>query len=71
MGSISALVDTLEEAGVDPATYDRETPPAGLTDDERDRIDAAARGLTRPGTVDALEGVEQQARDVCKTPLSF
>ena len=71
VGSISDLVDALEAAGVDPDTYDRETPPDGLDDEEQDRIDAAARGLTRPATVEALTGVQQQARDVCKLPLAF
>ena len=69
--SISTLVDALEGAGVDPATYDRDAPPDDVTDDEQGSIDAAARRLTRPATVAALEGVQQQARDVCKTPLSF
>lgn len=69
--SISTLVGALEDAGVDPADYDRDDPPEDLTDADQDRIDAAARRLTRPGTVAALDGVQQQARDVCKTPLSF
>jgi len=38
-GSGTAL---LEAAGVDPSTYDREHPPAGLGEDERSLIDAAA-----------------------------
>lgn len=69
--TVSGLVEALESAGVDPATYDRESPPEGLSDADQDRIDAAARRLTLPATSAALEGVNQQARDVCKTPLSF
>ena len=68
---IGALVGALEDAGVDPATYDRKKPPAGVTEDERDAIDAAARALARPEMAQALAGVEQQARDVCKTPLTL
>lgn len=66
---VETLVTALDEAGVDPATYDRDDPPAGLTDEERTAIDAAARELTAPATVAAQSGVEQQARDVCKMPL--
>jgi len=66
---IGTLIDALESAGVDPATYDRKRPPEGLSDEERDAIDAAARALAAPATATALDGVEQQARDVCKTPL--
>jgi hypothetical protein len=68
---IGALVDALESAGVDPATYDRKKPPAGLSDADRDAIDAAARAMARPEMVQALAGVEQQARDVCRTPLTL
>ncbi len=68
---IQVLVDALEEAGVDPATYDRENPPEGLSEEDRAAIDAAARELASPAVVVALEGVQQQARDVCKTPMSL
>jgi len=66
---IGALEDALEDAGVDPATYDRKKPPSGLTDEQRSEIEAAARALATPEMVAALDGVEQQARDVCRTPL--
>jgi hypothetical protein len=69
--AIDGLVEALDAADVDPATYDREKPPEGLTDEEQSAIDAAARRLTTPETARALEAVQQQARDVCKTPLSL
>lgn len=69
--AIDGLVEALEEAGVDPATYDRDKPPAEVTDEQRAAIDAAARRLTAPETAIALEAVQQQVRDVCKTPLSL
>ncbi len=71
VGRVEALVEALEDAGVDPSTYDRDKPPPGLTDDEKTAIDAAAGELTTPSTVQATQGVQQQALDVCKTPLSF
>lgn len=71
LDAVGGLQSALEEADVDPATYDRADPPPGLAPADRDRIDAAARGLTRPATIAALAGVQQQARDVCKTPLSL
>jgi hypothetical protein len=69
VNGLAALESALDDAGVDPATYDREKPPEGLSDQERDRIDAAAQGLTTEDSVAAFAAVEQQARDVCKTPL--
>lgn len=66
---LSDLQQALEAAGADPATYDRRNPPEGVDAEERKAIDAAARSLTTPEMQAALEGVQQQARDVCQTPL--
>jgi hypothetical protein len=67
---IQALDRALRAAGVDPASYDRSKPPPGLSRAERADIDAAARELGSRSTVDALAGLDQEARDVCRTPLS-
>ncbi len=71
VGRVQALVDALEEAGVDPETYSAQDPPEGLSTSEMAAIDAAAEQLVAAPTVRALEGVQQQARDVCKMPLSL
>jgi hypothetical protein len=68
--AVEGLEKALEDAGVDPATYDRDHPPADLSQDEKDRIDAAARRLGSEQTITALNGVDQQAKDVCDTPLT-
>lgn len=68
---LGALDRALRAAGVDPATYDRRKPPAGLSRDDRAAIDSAARELGSRSTLDALAGLDQQARDVCRTPLSL
>ena len=46
---LDELEDALDDAGVDAATYDPKTLPADLTDDERERIEAAADRPGRPG----------------------
>jgi len=69
--AIAGLQAALEDAGVDPATYDREHPPPGLSQDHKDAIDAAARQLSSDATVTAFSGVDQQAKDVCGTPLQI
>lgn len=69
VAGLDALEGALQDADVDPTTYDRDDPPEGLTEEEKDRIDAAAGALTAPDSVAAFAAVEQQARDVCKTPL--
>ena len=67
--ALEGLQDALDDAGVDPQSYDRDHPPEGLTPEQRDAIDAAARRLTSDNTVVALNAVDQQAKDVCGTPL--
>lgn len=69
VGRLEALEDALEAADVDAATYDREDPPADLSEKDRTAIDAAARELVRPQTSQALATLETQVRDVCQTPL--
>jgi hypothetical protein len=68
---VEALQDALDAAGVDAATYDRDHPPADVTKEQREQIDAAAVALASPTMRAALDGVQQQARDVCRTPLSL
>ena len=69
--SVAGLATALDEAGVDPATYDRAHPPAGLAAADRARIDAAAKELGSGTTLRALQDLDQQARDVCGTPLTL
>lgn len=67
--TIEELRDALAAAGVDPATYDAEEPPEGVSQEDRDRIAAAATELSSPQMLAAFEGVQQQAKDVCGTQL--
>ena len=69
--ALEGLQQALEDAGVDPATYDRDHPPEGLSQADQDAIDAAAGELTSEATVTAFSGVDQQAKDVCGTPLQI
>lgn len=71
VGRISALDEALDDAGVDPSTYDRDHPPSGLTAEEKSRIDAAAKELGNGTTLRALEDLDQHARDVCHTALTL
>jgi hypothetical protein len=70
IGRLEALQSTLDEAGVDPAAYDPRTTLEALPADQRAAIRGAARDLGDRATVGAMAGIEQQALDVCKMPLS-
>lgn len=67
--SISGLGDAIRAAGADPETYDPADP--SVSPEDRKKIEAAADRLTSQETRDALLAVDQQARDVCHTPLSL
>ena len=67
--AINGLVDALKAAGADPASYDRNHPPAGMTPQQKGAIDAAATRLGSEETRTALASVDQEARDVCHSPL--
>ncbi len=70
IGRLEILEEALRDAGVDPETYDAEQPPADLDAEQRAAIEGAARELGSRTTVDAMGELEQQALDVCHTPLS-
>jgi hypothetical protein len=67
---LRALEDALDDAGVDPSSYDAEDPPADVPEGDRREIEAAARKVGSEQTVTAMAAVEQHALDVCGTPLS-
>jgi hypothetical protein len=67
---LRALQQVLSDHGVDPSTYSAEKPPPDLDQAARDEIEAAARAVGSEQTVTAMAAVEQQALDVCGTPLS-
>ena len=68
---LDELDDALRDADLDAATYDPKALPADLTDDERERIEAAGAALADPAVAAAFDAVQQQAKDVCHTPLSL
>jgi len=66
---ISALRSALDDAGVDPSSYDPQHPPAGVSPAERTAIREAAAQLAAPDVAQALVSVQQEVLDVCHTPL--
>ncbi|EON23637.1 MULTISPECIES: hypothetical protein [Nocardioides] len=70
IGRLEALEAALDAAGVDPSTYDPKTTLKSLPAEERSAIQGAARDLGDERVVAAMAGIEQQALDVCKAPLS-
>jgi hypothetical protein len=68
---LEGLDAALRDAGVDPATYDGGKRLPGLTDAQRQAVQDAAARLLTPEVTAAFDSVQQQAKDVCHTPLSL
>ena len=68
---LEELDDALRAADVDPAAYDATNLPPDLTGEQREDIEAAGVALADPAVVRAFDSVQQQAKDVCHTPLSI
>lgn len=69
IGALEGLQEALDAAGVEAASYDARRPPEDVSEEQREAIARAADELARPEVSAAFEGVKQQAKDVCKTPL--
>lgn len=69
--ALEGLVEAFEEAGTSPAEYDPANQPEGVTDAEAKKLEAAAAELASQRVVEAGQGVEQHARDVCKVSLGL
>ena len=71
LGALDAFEDTLAETGVHPDDFVAGKPPAGLSAADRTRIANAASELSSADVVEAANGIEQQAKDVCKLQLGL
>lgn len=68
---IQGLADALRQAGVKPSAYRDGKAPAGLSASDRQGIADAADALSSSQTVQAAQGIDQEARDVCKVDLGM
>lgn len=69
LGAVKGLQQALQRAGVSPSAFRDGKPPRGVTPAQDKAIRQAASTLTSPDTVAAAQGIEQEARDVCKINL--
>lgn len=69
LSAVKGLQSALRHAGVRPSAFVDGQPPKGVTPAQDAAIRRAANALSSPDTVSAAQGIEQQARDVCKINL--
>lgn len=65
------LADAFDAAGTSPGEYDPASPPRGVTEEQAERIEGAAAELGSARVMQAADGLEQHARDVCKVDLGL
>ncbi len=71
LGALEALDGAIKDAGLDAADIVGGVRPAGVSDEEWTAIKSAADALAAAGVADALSGIDQQAKDVCKVQLGL
>ncbi len=71
LGALDSFSATLDDVGVSPDDFVDGKAPAGLSEADRSRIANAANVLSSADVVDAANGIEQQAKDVCKLQLGL
>jgi hypothetical protein len=71
LGAIDTFARTLHDAGVAPGDFVDGQAPAGVSAETRTRIAQAANELASDDVVTAANGIEQQAKDVCKLQLGL
>jgi hypothetical protein len=69
VNGVEGLRDALHRAGLTPADFKGGQMPAEVQGQERRNVIAAANTLSSPDVVSAANGIETQARDVCKVNL--
>lgn len=71
LGALDGLDKALDRADVRPSDFKDGQPPASLSAADRASIVGAADQVSSDDVVQAANGIEQQARDVCKVNLGL
>lgn len=71
LGALDALDQAIVHAGVKPSDFQNGAPPASLGATDKAAIAAAASEIASPDVVDAFNGIDQQAKDVCHLQLGL
>lgn len=69
--ALESLRDAVKAAGLQPKDFVDGEPPGGTSAAARTAIGAAANELSSEDVVTAANGIEQQAKDVCKLQLGL
>ncbi len=65
------LADAFDDAGTTPQEFNPSAPPADMDPAEVSALQDAAAELASQRVIDAGDGIEQHAKDVCKVDLGL
>ena len=71
VNAVRGFRQAFDDTGVDPSAADLAALPDSVTAEQRQRIKDAASVLVSAEVKAAVSGIEQQALDVCHTPLQL
>ena len=70
VAAYQALVDAVEQAGIDPAEYQPDKPPEGLSGAETRRLASVASKLATTRVTQAAAGIQDHATEVCEVDFT-
>lgn len=71
LAALHGLHDAISAAGIKPTDFVNGKPPASVSAADQHKIATAASQISESGVVDAFNGIDQQAKDVCKLQLGL
>lgn len=71
LGAVTGLRDAIEKVGLKPTDFVDGQPPASTPEADKQTVALAADRLGQEDVVAAANGIEQQAKDVCKFQLGL
>ena len=70
VNAYQALIDAVDAAGIDPADYQPDDPPPGLSAADEERLASVASKLASTRVSEAALGIQQHADEVCKVDFT-
>lgn len=71
LAAANGLRDAIASVGLEPGDFVDGQPPAATSAADRQTIAAAADRLSQADVVEAANGIEQHAKDICKLQLGL
>lgn len=71
IAAVTELRDAITSVGLQPSDFTDGKPPSTIPEADKQTIAAAANRLAQTDVIDAGNGIEQHAKDICKLQLGL